>query len=147
MFSGKKLKLVRIRAGLQQTELAEKLKCNSTEIWRYEKGRTQPRPERVVEIANILGVKPDELTIEEPDPSAFDSPAFIDTPFTGQEREILRSVLTLPPIRQAKVIGYLEGFIASGSHQAATAASQLSEAASQAGRSSPKPEDTLAASR
>jgi len=146
MFSGKKLKLVRIRVGLQQIELAKKLKCNSTEIWRYEKGRTQPRPERVVEIANILGIKPDELIIEEPDESGVDLPAFIDAPFTEQEREILRSVLNLPPIRQAKVIGYLEGFIASGSHQAATAASQLSEAASQVEHSSPKPEDTPVAS-
>ena len=56
-----RLKEMRIKKGISQEELAEKLGINRTMIIHYEKGRNQPSLERTIQIAHILNCKLDDL--------------------------------------------------------------------------------------
>ena len=51
----------RKEAGLTQEELAKSLDVTQTVIWRYERGRRKPEPERLLELADALGVTTDAL--------------------------------------------------------------------------------------
>ena len=51
-------------AGLSQIQLAEALGTSQQNISFYEQGRHTPSPQRLVEIAKILGVSVDELLAE-----------------------------------------------------------------------------------
>lgn len=56
-----RLKLYRRQKGLTQIDVARKLNINNTTYASYELRDTQPKIERLKEIANILGVTLDEL--------------------------------------------------------------------------------------
>lgn len=58
---GKQLKALRIKNGMTQEQLAEKLNTTKAAISRYERDQRQPRLEQISEIAQILGANPDEL--------------------------------------------------------------------------------------
>ena len=51
------LKNVRLRAGLSQRQLAEKLGVNDTTISAYERGRTKPTIDTIFEILEICQCK------------------------------------------------------------------------------------------
>ncbi len=61
------LKLIREELGISQKELAEKLNVSPTNIYNYEKGRTQPSIEWIIKIADALNVTTDYLLGREDD--------------------------------------------------------------------------------
>ena len=59
------LKNARIRAGLTQEEVAEKLKIDQSAISLWETGRNGPKVSRLPEIAKLFGTTIDELLKED----------------------------------------------------------------------------------
>ena len=55
------IRQLRKKAGLTQMELAEKLEVSIATLRRWEAGETSPNGTRIIELANILGVAPDEI--------------------------------------------------------------------------------------
>ena len=55
------LRLLRKKANLTQIELAEKLGVSIATLRRWESGETAPTGTRIVELANLLKVSPDEV--------------------------------------------------------------------------------------
>ncbi len=55
------LRVLRKRAGLTQIELAERLNVSIATLRRWEAGETAPNGVRIIELANTLGVSPDEI--------------------------------------------------------------------------------------
>ena len=85
---------------------------------------------RVEQIANVLKMPMSEITTSESDAV---------NPFTEEEQKILQSLLSLPLIRQTKVIIYVISLLASTSPQSAlAAAAELAEAANQVVNTSAK---------
>ena len=58
------LRLQRKKAGFTQIQLAEKLGISIATLRRWESGETAPTGTRIVELANLLGVSPDEIIKE-----------------------------------------------------------------------------------
>lgn len=58
---GQQLKALRVKNGMTQEQLAEKLNTTKAAISRYERDQRQPRLEQISEIAHILNANPDEL--------------------------------------------------------------------------------------
>lgn len=58
---GEQLKALRVKRGMTQEQLAQKLNTTKAAISRYEKGQRQPKLEILTEIAMILDASPDEL--------------------------------------------------------------------------------------
>jgi len=121
MFDGKKLKLIRINAGLHQVDVAKKLGCDGNEIWRYEDGRVKPRPERIPQLAKILNCRPEDFD---------DSSSLPQTAggFSQDDMALIEALLALDPIRRAKIIGYIDGYMASSAPVAAASASGAADA-------------------
>jgi len=59
VFRGDRLKQVREAAGLTQGELAERVGAGTNQIWRYEKGDSEPSAEVLASLATELGVTAD----------------------------------------------------------------------------------------
>lgn len=55
------IRLQRKKAGLTQIELAEKLGVSIATLRRWEAGETAPTGTRIIELANLLGISPDEI--------------------------------------------------------------------------------------
>lgn len=58
---GKQLKALRVKKGMTQEQLAQKLNTTKAAISRYEKDQRQPRLEQITEMAMILDASPDDL--------------------------------------------------------------------------------------
>lgn len=58
---GEQLKALRVKKGMTQEQLAQKLNTTKAAISRYEKDQRQPRLEQISEIARIVDASPDEL--------------------------------------------------------------------------------------
>lgn len=54
-------KLARMKAGLTQKTLAERLKCSESLIAKWETERSRPKGEKLAKIADILQCKAEEL--------------------------------------------------------------------------------------
>ena len=67
---GENIRIVRIRRGLSQEELANKVNAATITIRQYESGKRQPRYEALQNIANALNVKTSELIGEGSDAEA-----------------------------------------------------------------------------
>ena len=61
------LRLQRKKADLTQIELAEKLGVSIATVRRWESGETAPTGTRIIELANLLKISPDEIVKEEED--------------------------------------------------------------------------------
>ena len=59
------LRMLRKRAGITQIDLARDLEISIATLRRWEAGETTPNGTRIIEIANILGVSPDEIVAGE----------------------------------------------------------------------------------
>ncbi len=61
VFSGKRLRELRERAGVSRTDLA--FACSRTEqsVYIWERGRSRPEPDLLDPIASMLGVERDDL--------------------------------------------------------------------------------------
>lgn len=55
------LRLHRKKAGFTQIELAEKLGVSIATLRRWESGETAPTGTRIIELANLLNISPDEI--------------------------------------------------------------------------------------
>lgn len=55
------IRLHRKKAGLTQIELADKIGVSIATLRRWESGETAPNGTRIIELANILNVSPDEI--------------------------------------------------------------------------------------
>lgn len=58
---GEKLRTARLKAGMTQTQLAEKIGCTQQEIARYEAGGREPRASMLKRLAEALGCMMEEL--------------------------------------------------------------------------------------
>lgn len=58
---GRNLKLLRLSAGMTQTNLAEKLGITFQQIQKYETGVNRISASRLIEVARVLQVKPEVL--------------------------------------------------------------------------------------
>ena len=63
------LRQQRKKVGLTQIELADKLGVSIATLRRWESGETAPTGTRIVEIANLLKISPDELIKDETNPA------------------------------------------------------------------------------
>lgn len=59
---GEQIKAMRLKKGMTQEQLAQKLGTTKAAISRYERNQRQPRLEQLSEIAQILEANPDNLT-------------------------------------------------------------------------------------
>lgn len=66
MSVGKKIAQFRKRRNITQAELAEKLHIHQTQVARWEKDRSRPRPDYLSQISEVLDVSVEELTADEP---------------------------------------------------------------------------------
>ena len=66
MSVGKKIAQHRKRRNITQAELAERLHIHQTQVARWEKDRSRPRPDYLAQISDVLDVPVDELTADEP---------------------------------------------------------------------------------
>lgn len=62
MYIGGNIKSYRIRAGMTQEELAERLGVSNKLVWSWEKNRTEPKPEAVQKMLQIFDIDIKELT-------------------------------------------------------------------------------------
>ncbi|OHB56112.1 MAG: hypothetical protein A2Y07_01175 [Planctomycetes bacterium GWF2_50_10] len=118
MFDGKKLKILRVKAGLQQRDIARKIGCKGTEIWRYEAGYFAPRPDRIAQIAKVLNCSADDLMDSEEKAGGF----------SRDDQALIKALIEMDPIRRAKIIGYVDGYLASGTRRDAALASDVAGA-------------------
>ena len=58
------IRILRKKAGFTQIELAEKLGVSIATLRRWEAGETAPNGTRIIELANLLEVSPDEIVSE-----------------------------------------------------------------------------------
>lgn len=58
---GEQLKALRVKKGMTQEQLAQKLNTTKAAISRYEKDQRQPRLEQITEMAKLLEAGPDDL--------------------------------------------------------------------------------------
>ena len=58
------IRQLRKKAGLTQIELAEKLGVSIATLRRWEAGETSPTGTRIIELANLLNISPDEVVRE-----------------------------------------------------------------------------------
>ena len=84
--------------GLTQIKLAELAGCQSLDISRYERGDVIPRPNRLVALAEAMGVNIDDFK-DDPVSDAF-----------TVEQDLIHSLLALPPESRKRVIAYVESF-------------------------------------
>jgi transcriptional regulator with XRE-family HTH domain len=61
MTAGQNIKSARERAGISQTELAERIGTTRQQIGKYEAGSQDMTVARMLRIASALGVEPDTL--------------------------------------------------------------------------------------
>lgn len=61
------IRLQRKKAGLTQIDLAEKLGVSIATLRRWEAGETSPTGTRIVELANLLHISPDEIVSDDKD--------------------------------------------------------------------------------
>lgn len=59
---GDRIRMRRASLNLSQGALAESLGVASAQLYRYESGRTKPRPQMIGKIAALLGVRPEWLS-------------------------------------------------------------------------------------
>lgn len=61
MTIGERIAVLRRRRGITQRQMAHKLRCSHSLICRIERGSVMPTLERLVQIAVVLGVRPEDL--------------------------------------------------------------------------------------
>ena len=61
MAFSEKLKALRLKNGLTQDELGEKLYLSRTSISYYEQGKFEPNIKTIIDISNLFNVTTDEL--------------------------------------------------------------------------------------
>lgn len=103
------LKMYRLRAGMTQFELANKLKVSPATVSKYEVGSVIPDVDRLIMLSKIFNISTDTLLglneseITNVEPSKYNS----------NELELLELFKQLPDEYKYEVKGYIRGIIAS----------------------------------
>lgn len=100
MIRGDRLRELRERAGLSQSELAQKLRMSEPQLWRYEHNTAEPRVNVVSRLANFFNVSTDYLLGH----SDLPTPTFDDTSLSEKE---LAVVAALRQGERLKAIGLI----------------------------------------
>lgn len=101
--TGERIKEARLRAGLTQTELAEKIGVKFSAIHKYENGLVvNLKRETIQEIAKVLNVKPSYLLcMDEEQPTGLGE-------LSDREIEFIRTVRQLPDEVAEQYLGVLK---------------------------------------
>lgn len=102
---GERLAEARIKAGLSQAELAERMGTTQPAIAYWERGAKRLRSDVITRLSKILGVSADELLGTKTRRSPAAKP-------TGRSRQLFDAVSKLPRRQQEKVFSILESFVA-----------------------------------
>lgn len=92
---GQNLQKIRLAAGLNQLELAEKLGLSQASISQFENGTRQPTPAIVKRLAEILNVALEELTGH-------------DSPELATQQRLMRNLKGLSPAALEKINAVVE---------------------------------------
>lgn len=116
---GERLKELREKAGLKQSDLAEKFKMGTAAFSKYELGHTEPRMLIIVELCKIFNVSTDYLLGISDEPTPYTpkrkdfSPSGFYNYFTDEEFLILNMIKKLPDNYKYEVKGYINGILSS----------------------------------
>ena len=102
---GRRLRAMREAAGLSQRELARQLNIHYSNISFWESGAVPPRSEVLPEMADIFGVRVEELLGHEVKRKPVAAPS-------GRARLAFDKVSKLPKRQQQKIIEVVEAFVA-----------------------------------
>ncbi len=102
---GKHLRALREAAGLSQRELARQLNVHYSNISFWESGAVPPRSDVLPAMAEILGVRVEELLGHEVKRKTVAAPS-------GRARRAFDQVSRLPKRQQQKIIEVVEAFVA-----------------------------------
>jgi len=99
---GERLVSTRVRAGLSQAQLADKVGVDRRVIAHWERRSVSVKPEQLVTLAQVLDVSADELLgVKTPRQSGP----------TGKVRQVFEDVSKLPRKQQLKVVEFVEAFV------------------------------------
>ncbi len=99
-----KLKELRNQIGLSQQELAQKVNCSQTSIYRYENDLAEPDIKTLIALAKVFGISVDEL-IEA------DTPMLDLRKFDTWNRKIIEKIKNLPPKDAERIFGIIDGYL------------------------------------
>lgn len=85
---------------LDEKAIAEKIGCYVNDIYRYKRGEALPRMSRLKKLVELLGPSITGLTVTTDEKST--------SKFTAEERRYFAWFRSLPPFRQARILGYTE---------------------------------------
>jgi len=100
---GERLAEARIKAGLSQAELAERLGVNQRLITHWERRSVTLKPDQIAALVAALRISADELLGVKPPRT---------TGPTGRVRQVFDAVAALPRRQQQKIVDVVEGFVA-----------------------------------
>ncbi len=98
---GERLVSIRQRAGLSQTQVAEKLGVSQQAYAGWERSTTALRPDDLAKLADVLGTTTDELLGKQGAPKRGTGP-------TGKARQIFERVSQLPRATQQRILANVE---------------------------------------
>jgi transcriptional regulator with XRE-family HTH domain len=101
---GQRLAEARERAGISQTELAEKLRTVQPSIAYWERNAVNLRSDVIIKLIQILGISADELLGTRP-------PRQIATKPVGKARQVFHAVSRLPRRQQEKILEVVQAFV------------------------------------
>ena len=99
-----KLKELRNKIGLSQQELAKKINCSQTSIYRYENNLAEPDIKTLIELAKVFGISVDELV-------GADTPMLDLRKFDPWNRKIIDTIKNLPPKDAERIFGIIDGYL------------------------------------
>jgi transcriptional regulator with XRE-family HTH domain len=102
---GKRLRALREAAGLSQRELAQRLEVHHSNIGFWESGSVPPRSEVLPTMADIFGVRVEELLGHEAKRRPVAAPS-------GRARLAFEKVSKLPKRQQQKILEVVEALVA-----------------------------------
>ena len=107
-------------SGMTKTDLANKIECSASDIHRYEKGLSTPRPERLKRLVEILGPSITGLSVVTDVQS-------VSKQFSHDEQQFLTWFVSIPYPRKCRILGFCEAVAAFGNDIDAEFAADLSE--------------------
>jgi transcriptional regulator with XRE-family HTH domain len=112
---GRRLEELRRSRGLNQKQLAERIKAQPAQMSRYEKGEVVPEAETLAAIAEALEASLDELVMGRSPASAEDGVRDV------RLRERVRELEKVDPRFREAAITVIDAFVVQGNHEATAA--------------------------
>jgi transcriptional regulator with XRE-family HTH domain len=103
---GKRLRALREASGLSQRQLAQRLGVHHSNIGFWESGATPPRSDVLPAMADMLGVRVEELLGHEVKRKPTTAAP------SGRARQVFDKVSKLPKRQQQKILEVVEAFVA-----------------------------------